>query len=181
MKYTWSSLGQAHPVKPWSGHNWLIAIISSGTAGNFIINGPKSISSEQPSPKQEGFDTIDVVLPGPMYGKGEYIYIFSWDKYALVYFELGIPLGGVFSSIPGQVNVTDLRALPWSGHHCFQSYEYDSHSSWEQESSVFLGGVYFRLYMLRSLLTTGSMGIALVYVIESECKYIIVRVYILCW
>ena len=77
MKYTWSSLGQAHPVEPWSGHNWLIAIISSGTAGNFIINGPKSISLEQPSPKQEGFDTIDVVLPGPMYGKGEYIYIYS--------------------------------------------------------------------------------------------------------
>ena len=34
--------------------------------------------------------------------------------------------------------------------------------------------------MLRSLLTTGNMGIALVYVIVSECKYIIVRVYMLC-
>ena len=179
MKCTWSSLGQARPVEPRSGQNWLIAIISSGTAGNFIINGPKSISSEQPSPKQAGFDIIDAILPGPIYGKGEYI--FSWDKYALVYFELGIPLGGFFSSIPGRVNVTDLRAPPWSGHRWFQDCEYDSHSSWEQESSAFSGGVYFRSCMLRSLLTTGNMGIALVYVIVSECKYIIVRVYMLCW
>ena len=168
-------------MKSWSSHNWLIAIISSGTARNFIINGPKSIFSEQPSSKQERFDIIDMVLPGPMYGKRQYIYIFSWDKYVLVYFELGIPLGGIFSSISDQVNVIELRALPWSGQHWFQNCEYDSHSSWEQESSVFLGGVYFRLCMLRSLLTTGNMDIALVYVIVSEYKYIIVRVYILCW
>ena len=181
MKYNWLSLGQIYPVKSWSSHNWLITIISSGTAGNFIINGPKSIFSEQPSLKQERFDIINIVLPGPMYGKRQYIYIFSWDKYVLVYFELGIPLDGIFSSISDQVNVIELRALPWSGQHWFQNCEYDSHSSWEQESSVFLGGVYFRLCMLRSLLTTGNMDIALVYVIVSEYKYIIVRVYILCW
>jgi len=86
-----------------------------GTAGNFIINGSKSISLEQPSPRQVGFDTIDAILPGPMYGKGAYL--FSWEKYALVYFELGMLLGDFFSLILGRVNNMDTRSSPQSGHH----------------------------------------------------------------
>ena len=86
-----------------------------GTAGNFIINGSKSISLEQPSPRQVGFDTIDAILPGPMYGKGADL--FSWEKYALVYFELGMLLGGFFSLILGRVNNMNTRSSLQSGHH----------------------------------------------------------------
>ncbi|KIY49760.1 hypothetical protein FISHEDRAFT_17148, partial [Fistulina hepatica ATCC 64428] len=63
------------------------ALIQFEPVNDFLVNGPKPITSEWPSLAKAGFKTVDAILPHP--DDAYKAYVFSDAKYVLIRFQPG--------------------------------------------------------------------------------------------
>ncbi|KAJ7682093.1 hypothetical protein DFH06DRAFT_1160205 [Mycena polygramma] len=70
-----------------SGSQYALLNIKSGTNDDYIVNGPKPILDNWPSLKKAGFGRVDTILPNPA-NRAE-AYFFSGSQYALINIKPG--------------------------------------------------------------------------------------------
>ncbi|KIY43021.1 hypothetical protein FISHEDRAFT_54293 [Fistulina hepatica ATCC 64428] len=71
-----------------SGEHYALIEFAPGTTNNFVVNGPKPITSEWPSLREARFKTVDAILPHP--DDAYKAYVFSDTKYVLIHFQPGM-------------------------------------------------------------------------------------------